>query len=129
MTRVLGSVWTFLAALVLVVALAFALAPSASASAQRIAHLESLVRCPACEDLSVAQSNAPSAIAVRDEIARDVKAGWSDTTILTTIEDQYGTAILLSPRGSALDDLLWATPVAVLIVGLALFGRLARRRA
>lgn len=129
MTRVLGSVWTFLAALVLVIALAFALAPSASASAQRIAHLESLVRCPACEDLSVAQSNAPSALYVRREIAHDVKAGWSDTAILTSIEDTYGPAILLSPRGSALDDLLWATPVAVLVVGLALFGRLARRRA
>jgi hypothetical protein len=38
-------------------------------------HLETLVKCPACDDLSVAQSNATSAIAVRHDIARDVHRG------------------------------------------------------
>jgi cytochrome c-type biogenesis protein CcmH len=128
-TRVLGSAWTFLAAVAILTACIFALVPSSSAAAQRIAHLESLVKCPACDDISVAQSNAESARAVRVEIADDVHAGWSDTAILTHIEDQYGPTILLSPSGSSLDDLLWGAPVAILVVGLALYGRLVRRRA
>jgi cytochrome c-type biogenesis protein CcmH/NrfF len=127
-TRVVGSVWTFLAAAAIVAACVLLIVPSSPAAAQRVAHLESLVKCPACDDLSVAESNAPSAIAVRNEIVHDVKAGWSDTTILTTLEGQYGSSILLSPSGSTLDDLLWVTPVAILVIGLALFGRLARRR-
>lgn len=128
MTRVLGSVWVFVVALVIVIALTFALAPTSSAATQRIAHLETLVKCPACDDLSVAQSNAPSAIAVRNEIAQDVRHGLSDTTILTNLEEKYGSTILLSPRGSTLDDLLWAVPVAILIAGFVLYGRLAKRR-
>jgi len=40
-------------------------APSTASAQGRIAHLETLVKCPACDDLSVAQSNATSSIAVR----------------------------------------------------------------
>ena len=63
------------------------LAPATDGAQARIAHLETLVKCPACEDLSVAQSNATSAIAVRHEIARRVRAGESDNQILTSLED------------------------------------------
>ena len=55
------------------------------------------MRCPACEDISVAVSDATSAIAVRHEITRDVHRGDSDNTILTSLEDTYGASILLSP--------------------------------
>jgi cytochrome c-type biogenesis protein CcmH len=127
-TRVLGSVWVFLAAAAILTTCVFLLVPSSSAADQRIAHLETLVRCPSCDDISVAQSNAESARAVRTEIVQGVHDGLSDSTILTDIEAKYGTAILLSPSGSSLDDLLWATPVAVLVVGLAVYGRLVRRK-
>lgn len=128
MRRVLSSAWLCLAAAVALAGAAFALAPSASTTAQRIAHLETLVRCPSCEDLSVAQSTTSSSLAVRREIAKDVHAGESDTQILTTIEDQYGPAVLLSPRGSPLDDLLWIVPVAVVVVGAGAVLRVTRRR-
>ena len=126
--RLLRSFWLWLGALVVVVALAVGTAPSAPSSLSRINHLERLVRCPACDDLSVAVSNATSAIAVRHEIARDVHAGESDNKILTSLEATYGPSILLSPSTSGLGTLLWAVPVAVLVVCLATGLRLARRR-
>jgi cytochrome c-type biogenesis protein CcmH/NrfF len=124
----LRSFWLWVGALVVVVALAVAIAPSAPSSVSRIDHLEGLVRCPACDDLSVAVSNATSAIAVRHEIARDVHRGQSDNHILTSLEATYGPSILLSPPTSGLGILLWAVPLGVLVLIVVIALRLARRR-
>lgn len=126
--KILRSFWLWLACLVVVVAVSVVLVPSTPTSAARVSHLETLVRCPSCEDLSVAVSNATSAIAVRHEIAHDVAAGRSDSQILTSLEDTYGSSILLSPSTSGLGVVLWMVPVAVLVMAVAIGVRLARRR-
>ncbi len=126
--RVLGSFRLWVVALVAVVALAVVAAPHGSSAASRVAHLESLVRCPSCEDLSVAQSNATTAVAVRHDIVARVAAGESDTAILTSLESTYGASILLSPPTSGLGTLLWAVPVALVILAAGVGVRLARRR-
>ncbi len=115
-------------ALAAVVALALALAPRATGATARVAHLESIVRCPSCEDLSVAQSDATSAIAVRHEIAADVARGLSDAAILTSLETAYGPSILLSPPTSGLGALLWVGPLLVALAVVAGAIRVARRR-
>ena len=126
--RRLGSFWTFLAALV-VVAVAIALVnPHAPSAASRVAHLETLVRCPSCEDLSVAQSTSTSSLAVRHEIARLVQSGASDASILTRLESTYGTSILLSPPTSGLGVVLWLVPLLGVLALVAVGVRLARRR-
>ncbi len=115
-------------ALVAVVTLVIATAPSVPTPVARIAHLESLVRCPACEDISVAQSNATAAIAIRHEIVGKVRRGQSDSQILTSLEATYGTSILLSPSTSGLGALLWIVPIAGLVIAVVTGLRLARRR-
>ena len=58
--------WTLLG-VVLVAALVVgsgALSSSPPTAAQRAAAIEAVVRCPTCEDLSVAQSTAPTAAAI-----------------------------------------------------------------
>lgn len=125
---VLGSFRLWLLALVAAVALAVVATPHAPTTLARVAHLESVVRCPACEDLSVAQSNATSALAVRRQISRAVRAGQSDSQILTTLESTYGPQILLSPPTTGLGALLWITPLAALAALVVVGLRLARRR-
>ncbi|HVB71360.1 MAG TPA: cytochrome c-type biogenesis protein CcmH [Acidimicrobiales bacterium] len=126
--KVLGSFRLWLVALVAVGALVAIATPRTSADAARISHLESLVRCPSCEDLSVAQSNATTALAVRHEIVTRVHRGDSDTAILTSLEATYGTSVLLSPPTSGLGVLLWAGPVALILLAGAVATRLVRRR-
>lgn len=126
--KILASFRLWALALVVLAVFAVVNTPSAPSSQSRIAHLESLVKCPSCEDLSVAQSNATSAVAVRNEISRKVRAGESDNQILTSLEDVYGTSILLSPSTSGIGALLWIGPVLVLIVVAVIGVRLARRR-
>jgi cytochrome c-type biogenesis protein CcmH len=127
-TKLLGSIWVFVAAVLIIVVVVAVLVPTGSTVADRVAHLESLVKCPACDDLSVAESNAPSAIAVRHEIVAKVQAGLSDTQILTALESQYGPTVLLDPNAGSLGDLLWIVPIVVFVGGLVIYGRLVRRR-
>ena len=125
---VLRSFWLWAVAFAVVLVVAITLTPSTPSQATRIAHLESLVKCPSCDDLSVADSNGTTAVAVRHEITSDVHHGESDNAILTSIEDAYGPSILLSPSTSGLGVLLWVVPLggvlALVLVGL----RLVRRR-
>jgi cytochrome c-type biogenesis protein CcmH len=126
--KLLRSFSLWCVALLAVAALAIALHPGGSGASARITHLESIVRCPSCDDLSVGESNATSALAVRHEIAAKVHEGQSDNQILTSLESVYGTSILLNPPTSGLGSLLWIVPVLVvlLLIGSAL--RLTRRR-
>ncbi len=126
--KVLTSFRLWALALVVVGVFAFVNTPTSPSTLSRIAHLESLVKCPSCEDLSVAQSNATSAVAVRNEIATKVRAGESDNQILTSLEDVYGTSILLSPSTTGLGVVLWLAPLLVLVVVAVIGVRLARRR-
>jgi cytochrome c-type biogenesis protein CcmH len=125
--RRLGAFRLWLVALVAVLALALVTGPTTSGSAQRIAHLESLVKCPSCQDLSVAQSTSSSALAVRHEIVSMVHQGQSDTQILTSIEAAYGSSVLLSPSTSGVGVLLWLVPAGV-FAGLAVTFVVLRRR-
>jgi cytochrome c-type biogenesis protein CcmH/NrfF len=126
--KILRSFALWCVAFLAVVAFAVVLNPHGSNESARIAHLETLVRCPSCDDLSVAVSNATSAIAVRHEIASKVHEGQSDNKILTSLESAYGTSILLSPPTSGLGVLLWAVPLLGLLLLIASAIRLTRRR-
>ena len=125
---IVRSFWLWGLAFLCVLAVALLEAPSTASTQGRIAHLESLVKCPACDDLSVAQSNATSSIAVRHDIARRVRDGQSDNTILTSLEATYGTSILLSPATSGLGLLLWLVPLAAGLALAVALVRVARRR-
>jgi cytochrome c-type biogenesis protein CcmH len=126
--KVLQSFTLWCVVFVLVVGAAVLVRPSGSSEAARIAHLETLVRCPSCDDLSVAVSDATSAIAVRHEISTKVHEGRSDDEILTSLEAAYGTSILLSPPTSGLGVLLWIVPLVGVLLLVASAVRLARRR-
>ena len=126
--RVLRSFSLWALALVAVAALVMASATQTPSAQARIAHLESLVKCPSCENLSVAQSNATAALAIRHEIRGAVLSGESDNRILTSLESTYGTSILLSPPTSGLGTLLWLAPVALVLAFVLALVRLARRR-
>jgi cytochrome c-type biogenesis protein CcmH len=92
---------------------------------QRVQRIASVIRCPTCRGLSAAQSDAPSAEAIRDEVRRRVQEGETDAQIKGYLISRYGEDILLQPRSK----LVWALPVvggAAAVGGLALL--LRRRR-
>jgi cytochrome c-type biogenesis protein CcmH/NrfF len=82
-------------------------------NAQRAAALESVIRCPSCTDVSVAQSDASTALAVRHEIVRQVSDGRTASQVEQTLVSQYGTSILLEPPDSAGFALIWIVPIVL----------------
>lgn len=74
---------------------------------QRVQRIASVVRCPTCRGLSAAQSDAPSAEAIRDEVRRRVQEGETDAQIKGYLVSRYGEDILLQPKSRV----VWALPV------------------
>jgi cytochrome c-type biogenesis protein CcmH len=87
--------------------------PAQPSSSARIAHLDSVIKCPSCIDLSIAQSDAPIAVGLRAEVAAWVHEGLSDARIEQLVVARFGEQALLVPSGSGADVLLWAVPIAV----------------
>jgi cytochrome c-type biogenesis protein CcmH len=111
--------WLALGVLVVVV-LAVAAWPSGHRTPAERAHdLELELKCPECQGLSVADSEAPTSRAIRADIRRRVAAGQGDERIRQAYIDRYGTEILLKPEGSGLGLLVWGLPVVVLALGAA----------
>jgi cytochrome c-type biogenesis protein CcmH/NrfF len=91
--------------------------------AQRAAGIEAAVRCPSCIDVSVAQSEETTALAVRHEILRMVEQGHSTGQIDQTLVAQYGPTILLVPPATEGFALIWILPIvmtagALIVVGV-----------
>ena len=123
--------WTLLG-VVLAVALLIgsgALSSTPPTPAQRAAAIESVIRCPSCEDLSVAESSAPTAVTVRAAVAHLIDQGQSDQQIKDYLVARYGSAIVLSPPASGWSLLVWILPLVVGVLGTAgLAVVLVRRR-
>jgi len=117
--------------LVLAVALVIgsgALSGKAQTAAQRAAAIESVVRCPSCIDVSVAQSEESTALAVRHEIQREVTQGRSTAQIEHALVAQYGQTILLEPPDPGGFPLIWIVPIVLGAGALGIIGVLFWRR-
>jgi cytochrome c-type biogenesis protein CcmH len=122
-----------LLAVVLVVALVVgsgALSSSPATPAQRAYAIESVLRCPSCEDLSVADSTAQTAVAVRATVRRLLAEGRTDQQVESYLVARYGSTIVLDPPARGWPLLVWVLPlvggaVAVVVLGTFLFRRRA----
>jgi cytochrome c-type biogenesis protein CcmH/NrfF len=120
--------WLLLA-LVAIAALAIGSVHGSSSSATaREAQLDSVIKCPACQDLSIAQSDAPSSVALRRRVAQFVAEGWSNARIESWVTQRYGSNALLVPQGGGVGDTLYLVPVAAIGIAAAGLGWYLWRR-
>lgn len=75
------------------------------------------LRCPVCQGLSVADSNADSARAMYDRIAELVAQGYSEEQVLDYFSDRYGEWVRLEPAAEGLNLIIFVLPAAVLVLG------------
>jgi cytochrome c-type biogenesis protein CcmH len=75
------------------------------------------LRCADCQGLSVADSTTSTARATRRDLEARIRRGESDAEIRQVYVDRYGEAILLKPASGGLGAVVWALPIAALVLG------------
>ncbi|MCC6887259.1 MAG: cytochrome c-type biogenesis protein CcmH [Hyphomicrobiales bacterium] len=87
------------------------------------------LRCMVCQNQSIDDSDAPLARDLRLLVRERIVAGDSDRQVLDFMVQRYGEFVLLRPRLSLRNALLWLAAPLLLIVGALVLIVLARRRA
>ncbi|MEE9551061.1 MAG: cytochrome c-type biogenesis protein, partial [Candidatus Binatia bacterium] len=85
------------------------------------------LRCPVCQNLSVADSPSEMATQMRELVLKQLKEGKSPEQIRAYFVSKYGEWILLSPSTKGFNLLVWILPFIALIGGIILVFLFTRR--
>jgi len=86
------------------------------------------IRCLVCQNESIDDSDAELAGDLRKVVREQIVAGRSDAQVKTFLTDRYGEFVLLKPRFTPGNAVLWLGPFLVALAGLGLLlGRFRRR--
>jgi cytochrome c-type biogenesis protein CcmH len=94
----------------------------------RARELSAELRCMVCQNQSIDDSDAELARDLRLLVRERLVAGDTNEQVIDYLVSRYGEFVLLKPRVSSETLMLWATPLAVLVIGAAGFFLYARRR-
>ncbi|KJV32035.1 cytochrome c-type biogenesis protein [Luteibacter yeojuensis] len=94
----------------------------------RFQHLSAELRCPMCQNETLADSNAPIAHDLRRQIFEMMQAGKSDAEIKAYLVDRYSSFVLYKPPVEPQTWLLWFGPLLVLAAGGIVVAVQVRRR-
>ena len=90
------------------------------------------LKCPVCQNLSVADSPSPLAEQMRESIRERLAAGQSREEILAYFTERYGEEVRLDPPKTGFSQVIWWGPAVILIGGAGavayVFQRRLRRR-
>ena len=96
---------------------------------RRVTDLSHELRCLVCQNQTLADSNAPLAVDLRNEIREQLKSGKSERDVRAFMVERYGDFVLYRPPFKATTVVLWIGPFLLLALGIWLFyRRVAQRR-
>jgi len=95
---------------------------------RRVTDLAHELRCLVCQNQTLADSNAPLAVDLRNQIREQLAAGKSERDVVDFMVARYGDFVLYRPPLKASTVLLWVGPFAFLVIGFYLLARFLRRR-
>jgi len=96
---------------------------------QRARELSAELRCMVCQNQSIDDSDASLARDLRVLVRERLVAGDSNDEVLDYLVSRYGEFVLLKPRLSVRNLVLWATPFALLAMAAIAFVGWQRNRA
>lgn len=95
----------------------------------RARSLDHALRCVVCQSESVASSNADWAVETRRVIREQVAAGQTNAQITEFFVERYGEFVLMNPKISGSNWLLWAAGPLMLLMGIGIVIGYVRGRA
>jgi cytochrome c-type biogenesis protein CcmH len=98
---------------------------------QRAQEVSSLLRCPVCQGMAVADSPAEMAVNMKHQVRELLARGYTEEQILRYFELSYGQFVLLRPKFEGVNRLVWLLPFLGLAAGAVViyfaFRRLRRQ--
>ncbi|HEY7100347.1 MAG TPA: cytochrome c-type biogenesis protein CcmH [Mycobacteriales bacterium] len=94
---------------------------------QQVQQIASGLHCPICKDLSVADSPAPLAQQMRQQIDQQLAAGRSPDEIRAGFVAAYGDSVLMSPPRHGIGRTAYYLPLIVVLGGALVVVLLLRR--
>jgi cytochrome c-type biogenesis protein CcmH len=93
--------------------------------------LSAELRCMVCQNQSIDDSDAELAHDLRVLVRERLRAGDNDGEVIDYVVSRYGEFVLLKPRFSFRNALLWGAPLLLLLGGVIVvaFAVRSRRRA
>ena len=95
---------------------------------KRTAALAEELRCLVCQNQTLAESNAPLAVDLRNQIREQLARGASEGEVRDFMVARYGDFVLYKPPFKASTAALWLGPFVLLALGLWVLRRVATRR-
>lgn len=125
--------------LLLVIALALCAATFARAQSSELANadpktearlkvLAEELRCLVCQNQTIADSNAPLAVDLRNQIRTQISQGRDDDQIRDYMVQRYGDFVLYKPPFKATTALLWIGPFVLVLAAFGMLAAMLRRR-
>ena len=112
----------------IVVALGMSPLAAAAASLEEQAQgLAAELRCPVCQNLSVADSPSEMANQMRDLIREKLRSGESPDQVRAYFVSRYGEWILLAPKRQGFNWVAWLLPFGAILAGACAIGWVVRR--
>jgi cytochrome c-type biogenesis protein CcmH len=95
---------------------------------KRVTALAEELRCLVCQNQTLAESNAPLAEDLRNQLREKMREGKSDREVVDFLVERYGDFVLYRPPLKATTVLLWFGPLLLLAAGFAVLLRRVRAR-
>ena len=96
---------------------------------RRVHNLSNELRCLVCQNQTLADSNAPLAVDLRNQVREQLAAGKSEEEVKHWLVERYGDFVLYRPPFKVGTLLLWAGPFLLLALGCVILVRRLRRKA
>lgn len=85
---------------------------------QRTQEVASLLRCPVCQGLSIADSPSEMALNMKGQVRELLARGYTQEQILAYFERSYGQFVLLKPKMNGLGAAVWILPLLAIAIGV-----------
>lgn len=84
---------------------------------ERVMRLSHDLRCLVCQNQSIAESNAPLAVDLRNQVREQFLAGKDEAAVVDYLVARYGDFVLYLPPFKGTTLLLWLGPGLLLVAG------------
>jgi cytochrome c-type biogenesis protein CcmH len=93
----------------------------------RVKALSAELRCLVCQNQTVADSDAPVARDMREQVRVQLAAGKNEDEVKRYMTERFGDFVLYKPPLKATTMVLWLAPFAALLLGVFLLVRRLRK--